>query len=129
MGTIKTKKWKEPAEPGDGTRIFVARYRPRYLRKGDETWDEWRKELAPSRELHAAWYGKHEQPRISFHEYARRYREEMEAQSETIGELARRLVNGATLTLLCFCAEEFRCHRTLLKEMVEQAAAELRGRA
>jgi uncharacterized protein YeaO (DUF488 family) len=124
---IRTKRWNEPAEPGEGTRIFVARYRPRYLRKGQEPWSLWLKNLAPSRELHAAFYGKRGQRPITFCEYVRRYRKEMRAQTEAIRDLARRLLQGASLTLLCYCSTPARCHRSLLKDMIERAAAELAG--
>lgn len=128
MSEIRTKRWNEPAESADGTRIFVARYRPPFLRKAEEPWDEWRKELAPSRELLAAWYGKGGRRKIAWEEYVRRYRKEMGAQQESIRELARRYLDGETLTLLCYCADASRCHRTLLKEMVEKAAARLGGK-
>ena len=128
MAAIRTKRLKDPRNPQDGTRIFVARYRPRFLRKGAEPWDEWIKELAPSRELHATWYGKGGRKPISFEEFARRYEQEMQAQKETINKLARRALAGEAITLLCYCADEARCHRTLLKEMVEEAARILRQR-
>jgi uncharacterized protein YeaO (DUF488 family) len=48
---IKLKSLKEPSEESDGFRILIARYRPRYLPKYKENWDEWRKDLAPSRTL------------------------------------------------------------------------------
>jgi uncharacterized protein YeaO (DUF488 family) len=118
-GKIKTKRWNEPIEAADGIRIFVARYRPRYLRKGNEPWDEWLKKLAPSRELHAAWYGKGGQPAIGFDEFVTRYRKEMEAQQEVLSALAQRLLAGETITFLCYCADKSRCHRILLKDMVE----------
>ena len=44
---IKLKSLKEPTEESDGLRILIARYRPRYLRKEDENWNVWWKELAP----------------------------------------------------------------------------------
>ncbi len=124
-GEIRTKRWNEPVEKADGTRIFVARYRPRYLRKGDEPWDERLVELAPSKELHAAWRGKRGQNPISFNEFTRRYRQEMRAQVASIRELARRVLNCETITLLCFCKDALECHRTLLKSIVEQAASKL----
>lgn len=123
MAEIRTKRWNDPAESVDGTRIFVARYRPRFLRKSAEPWDEWSKGLAPSRDLHAAWYGKGEQRKIEWEEYVRRYRREMEAQQESICDLAGRHLGGETFTLLCYCADEARCHRALLKKLVEQEAS------
>ena len=122
---IKTKRWNDPAEPDDGFRLLVCRYRPRGLPKADETWDAWWKDLGPSRELHAEVYGKHGPP-IGWGEFARRYRDEMKEQGELIGELARRVAAGETLTLLCSsaCVDPARCHRTLLKGLIEE---ELKG--
>ena len=118
---IKTKRWNDPAEPDDGFRLLVCRYRPRAVPKADETWDAWDSKLGPSRELHAAWYGKRGKP-PTFAEYARRYLNEMKAQSERIDELARRVAAGETITLLCSsaCTDPSHCHRTLLKELIEE---------
>jgi uncharacterized protein YeaO (DUF488 family) len=117
---IKTKRWNDPAEPDDGFRLLVCRYRPRGLRKADETWDAWVAALGPSRELHAAIYGKHGPP-LAWDEFRRRYLSEMKAQTETIKELARRVQAGETITLLCSsaCVDPERCHRTLLKGLIE----------
>src|SRR5213592_4549470 len=84
---IKTRRWNDDAEPDDGFRLLVCRYRPRALRKEHETWKEWWKDLGPSRQLHADYYGKNGPP-IGWEEYRRRYLEEMKAQEEFIDELA-----------------------------------------
>lgn len=120
---IKTKRWNEPVEPDDGFRLLICRYRPRGVRKEDETWHAWQSSLGPSRELHADFYGKHGDP-ISWDEYRQRYLTEMLAQRESIATLAARLASGETITLLCSsrCADPECCHRTLLKGLVEQAA-------
>jgi uncharacterized protein YeaO (DUF488 family) len=122
--TIKTKRWNDPAEPDDGFRLLICRYRPRALPKKDETWDAWWKDLGPSRELHADFYGKHGPP-IGLDEYRTRDLSEMAAQAERIAELARRAAAGETITLLCSsaCVDPRHCHRTLLKGLIEQQAA------
>ena len=121
---IKTKRWNDPRESTDGFRLLVCRYRPRALPKKDETWDAWQKDLGPSVELHADFYGKHGPP-ISWSEYRRRYLEEMRGRKEAIAALARRAAAGETITLLCSsaCEDPARCHRTLLKGLIENAAA------
>jgi uncharacterized protein YeaO (DUF488 family) len=121
---IKTRRWNDPDEPDDGYRLLICRYRPRGLKKELETWDAWQPNLGPSKELHAAFYGKHDLP-IPWPEYRRRYLEEMAAQSAAIDELARRVKAGETLTLLCSsaCTRESHCHRSLLKQLIEEAVA------
>jgi uncharacterized protein YeaO (DUF488 family) len=116
---IKTKRWNDPREPGDGFRLLICRYRPRALRKEHETWDACWKDLGPSRELHADFYGKHGPP-IGLEEYRTRYLREMESQKERIAELAERVDNGETITLLCSsaCTDSSHCHRTLLRDLI-----------
>ena len=124
---IRTRRWNDPKERGDGWRVLVSRYRPRALTKAKETWDAWWKELGPSGELHADYYGKHGAP-IGFPELRRRYLAEMKAQKERIAELARRVESGETITLLCSsaCTDEAKCHRTLLAGLIEAATREAR---
>ena len=117
---LNDKRSNDPMEPGDGHRLLVCRYRPRGVRREAETWDDWQPDLGPSRELHADYYGKHGPP-ISWSEYRRRYLQEMRGRSQAIAALARRLGPGETITLLCSsaCADPARCHRSLLRGLIE----------
>jgi uncharacterized protein YeaO (DUF488 family) len=119
-GRIDTKRWNDPVDRSDGRRILVCRYRPRGVRKDEETWNEWLPSLGPSRDLHAAFYGKHGPP-IGWTEYRRRYLAEIKSAAEAIDALAARVAAGETLTLLCSsaCHDPERCHRTLLKQLIE----------
>lgn len=120
---IRTRRWNDPEQAGEGLRVLITRYRPRGLPKSDETWDLWLPNLGPSRELHAAYYGKSGPP-ITWAEYERRYLHEMKGQAAAIQGLADRVRRGETVTLLCStaCRDERRCHRTLLRGLVEAAA-------
>lgn len=122
---IRTKQWDDPREPADGFRLLVSRYRPRGLPKADETWDNWSPDLGPSKELHAAFYGKDGVP-VNWPLYRNRYRLEMRQQRDAIAKLADRSRAGETITLLCSsaCTRESRCHRSLLKELIDGAGAE-----
>jgi uncharacterized protein YeaO (DUF488 family) len=128
-GKIKTKRWCDPIEKDDGFRLLICRYRPRALPKKDENWTLWRANLGPSRELHAAYYGKNDQTPLTWEEYERRYLEEMKEQAEEIDFLAEMVAGGKTLTLLCSsaCEDASRCHRTLLKRLIEERIAARRS--
>jgi uncharacterized protein YeaO (DUF488 family) len=78
--------------------------------------------LAPSPELFDSFYGKGQTP-ITLDVYRERYLHEMQAQQEKIAELAARVDQGETVTLLCSkdCIIEQVCHRTLLAELIEAA--------
>jgi uncharacterized protein YeaO (DUF488 family) len=121
-GEIRTRRWNDPALPDDGTRILVTRYRPRGVKRADETWSEWWKELGPSTELHAAAYGR-DQPAIAFPTYRARYLEEMRKNpAHYIARgLAARIASGENVTLLCSsaCTDEARCHRTVLRDLLQ----------
>ncbi|MDB4934412.1 MAG: hypothetical protein JWP87_1384 [Labilithrix sp.] len=121
---IRTKRWNDRLDPDDGYRLLICRYRPRGVAKSDETWDAWCKALGPSEELHAAAYGK-TGPALAFPEYERRFLEEMSRQRYWIEGFAAHLRRGETITLLCSsaCVDASRCHRTIVKRLLEAAAA------
>ncbi len=116
---VRTKRWNDEASPDDGFRVLVTRYRPRGLKREDETWDVWLKELGPSTELHADAYGKRGRE-ITFDEYRLRYLREISGQDALLDSLARRVREGETVTLLCSsaCVDPQRCHRTILASLL-----------
>lgn len=122
---VRTKRWNDPAEAEDGYRLLVCRYRPRGVPREREPWDAWCSALAPSVELHAAAYGKGGAAPIAWDEYVRRFSAEMDRQRFWIDGFAARLRKGETVTLLCSsaCVDPERCHRTLLKAMIEARAS------
>jgi uncharacterized protein YeaO (DUF488 family) len=117
---INTKRWNDPSEPDDGTRILVCRYRPRGVAKADETWDLWEPSFGPDKELHAAVYTRGSSP-IPWDRYRVRYLAQQRTNAAKISELAERVRRGETITLLCSsaCERESRCHRSLLRELIE----------
>jgi len=127
---VETRRWNDPARPGDGLRVLVCRYRPRGVSKDDETWEAWMPDLGPSKELHAAYWGKGDSggDRLPWDEYRRRYLEEMAQPSgrgaAMLASLAARVAAGETVTLLCSsaCTDPERCHRTLLGALIEKGA-------
>jgi uncharacterized protein YeaO (DUF488 family) len=120
MGELRVRRWNEPAEPEDGVRILVCRYRPRGVARAREPWDAWWKELGPSPPLHADAYGKRG-PAIDFEEYRRRFIGEMAVDPGRfyLRALVGRLETGEAITLLCSsaCTDEARCHRSILREL------------
>jgi uncharacterized protein YeaO (DUF488 family) len=117
---IKTKRWNDPKDADEIFRILICRYRPRGLRKENETWDKWLPNLGPSRKLHADFYGKNG-PRLTWAQYREAYLQEMNDQQEDIDELAELVAEGKMITLLCSsaCTDPEHCHRTLLQELIE----------
>ncbi len=110
---VKTKRVYDSATPDDGYRLLVMRMWPRGVKK--ESVDGWKKELGAPKELIKDW----KDGNCDWAEFRKRYRTAMEDQKAEIAELAQRAGDG-TVTLLCGCKDEERCHRTLLKQMIER---------
>ena len=92
---VHLKRAYEAPSPADGYRVLVDRLWPRGVSRDRARLDEWARELAPSVELRR-WFG-HEPER--YEEFRRRYREELAAHEEKLGELRGRARRG-TLTLV-----------------------------
>jgi uncharacterized protein YeaO (DUF488 family) len=122
---VRTKRWNDPVSPDDGFRLLICRYRPRGVPRAGEPWNAWCNALAPSKELHAAAYGK-DGAAIDFDEYTRRFLIEMSERRYWIESFAAPVRLGETLTLLCSsaCEDPTRCHRSLVQRLIEQAAAD-----
>ena len=124
---VRTKRWNDAADADDGFRLLVCRIRPRGVPKTDEPWNEWWPDLGPSRRLLDDFHGKRGAAAITWEAYVPRYLDEMRgaAQLWRIRDLARRVGEGDTVTLLCSsaCTDPARCHRTLLARLVTTAAA------
>jgi len=107
---IVTKRIYEPSAASDGYRVLIMRLWPRGIRK--ERVDVWLKELGPVPTLLREFLDE----RITWKQYVPRYLAGLarpEAQ-EAIAEVRRRAREGR-VTLLCGCADEARCHRSLLR--------------
>ena len=121
---LRTRRWNDPAEKGDGFRLLICRIRPRGVSKAKETWDEWWPDLGPSRELLAAFHGKSGPP-LAWEAYVPRYLEEMRGAAALwrIRALTAKVAAGETVTLLCSsaCTDPTHCHRTVLARLIERA--------
>lgn len=106
---IRIKRVYAPREESDGTRILVMRLWPRGIRKDHV--DEWNRDLAPSWDLVKAF----KREGLPWLEYAKRYWEEI---SPAAIDALRERSKHETITLLCACQNDLRCHRRLLRDAV-----------
>jgi uncharacterized protein YeaO (DUF488 family) len=115
--TIKLKSLRQPMDASDGLRILITRFRPRYVKKGNETWDAWYRELAPSRQL---WYDYFKSNKIDWNQYRERFIVQMRdnpKSTELIHWLSRFENINNNITLICFCENEKSCHRSIVKDL------------
>lgn len=117
-----------PRLPREGTRIGTVRRLPRGVRKeryaADDWFDVWYPELAPSAEL--VTQAKGAATAEEWRAFIRAFRAEMNepAPRRTLDLLAA-LSQGADFSLGCYCEEEARCHRSVLRELLAERGAKL----
>ena len=108
---VLTKRIHDPPARGDGFRLLVMRLWPRGIRKSLVS--AWEKELGPSPDLLRGFRS----GKLSWREFAARYRREMAGKPDLIHAWSKR-ARRETITLLCTCKDEPRCHRNLLRAIL-----------
>jgi uncharacterized protein YeaO (DUF488 family) len=114
--------------PREGLRLGTVRRPPRGVPKehhASEDWyDVWLPNLAPSAQLVAEAQGA-DTPR-AWQTFARRYRAEMaRPENRRVLELLAALSHRTDLAVGCYCEDEGRCHRSVLRELLAECGAEL----
>lgn len=113
-------------------RLGTVRRPPRGVRKEDyagrDFFDVWMPDLAPSASL-VSWALSEPFTATRWERYARRYRSEMgrPAAARLIRLLAA-LSARSNLSVGCYCADESRCHRSLLRGLLRDAGARISPR-
>jgi uncharacterized protein YeaO (DUF488 family) len=111
---------------GEGLRIGTVRHPPRGVPKREHAarnwYDVWFPELAPS--AAAVKLGRAATSEPQWAAFARRYRAEMAAPDKLrILDLLAALSQRCDFSVGCYCADESRCHRSLLRELLEERGA------
>jgi uncharacterized protein YeaO (DUF488 family) len=129
--SIRIVRLGTPRDPHEGLRIGTVRRPPRGVRKGDyakrDYFDAWLPELAPSAPL-VSWALSEPFTAARWNLYRRRYQREMRepAAQRLIGLMAA-LSRQTDFSIGCYCADETRCHRSLLKELLIDRGAKVLG--
>ena len=118
-----------PRADGEGTRIGTVRRPPRGVPKSmfsEQDWyDVWFPLLAPSVETMKL--GQHASSSNEWSAFVRKYRAEM-AQPEARQALSLLAVLSHTtaFSVGCYCEDESRCHRSVLRELLADRGADVR---
>jgi uncharacterized protein YeaO (DUF488 family) len=87
-------------------------------------YDVWLPDVAPSEALVKA--GQEAQTDREWGVFARRYRTEMKAPApRRLLDLLAALSHVADLSVGCYCADERRCHRSVLRELLRERGASI----
>jgi uncharacterized protein YeaO (DUF488 family) len=113
---------------GEGTRIGAVRRPPRGVPKDQhaaQNWyDVWLPELAPSSGL-VKFAQAADSPR-QWLTFVKRYRSEMAAPEKVrMLRLLAAMSSTANFSVGCYCADEARCHRSVLRALLKEHGAQL----
>lgn len=113
----------------EGVRLGTVRRPPRGVPKSDyakrDFYDVWLPLLAPSAPLVARAL-EAETPR-EFHAFAQAYRREMaRPDAARLLDALAALSHGAAFSVGCYCEDEARCHRSVLRELLLERGAAVR---
>jgi uncharacterized protein YeaO (DUF488 family) len=111
---------------GEGLRIGTVRHPPRGVPKRElasrDYYDVWLPELAPS--ARAVKLGRAATSERQWAAFARRYRSEMKAPGPVrLLDLLAALSHQAEFSVGCYCEDGSRCHRSLLRALLEERGA------
>ena len=126
--TARIVRLGSPRERGEGTRIGTVRRPPRGVPKSEfarrDYYDVWYPELAPAAETVAAALAATTDK--EWNAFVRKFRSEMKAPaaSRTLDLLAA-LSHHADFSLGCYCEDESRCHRSVLRALLAERGARL----
>lgn len=116
-----------PRSRNEGLRIGTVRRPPRGVPKQDyarrDFYDAWLPELAPSQAL-VSWIQAQPITAARWRTFARRYRAEMNRpEPKRLIGLLGALSAHANFSVGCYCEVESRCHRSVLRALLEEAGA------
>lgn len=112
--------------PAEGLRIGTVRRPPRGVPKAEfatQNWyDVWYPNLAPSAD--AMKTGQSADNERDWANFKKKYRSEMnEAEASRSLDLLAALSHSADFSVGCYCADEARCHRSVLRELLAERGA------
>jgi uncharacterized protein YeaO (DUF488 family) len=126
--TIRVVRLGTPRAAGEGPRIGTVRRPPRGVPKAEfasgNWYDVWLPLLAPSAATVKLGLGARTDREWAA--FAKRYRAEMaRPDASRVFDLLAALSHGADFSVGCYCADESRCHRSVLRVLLRERDAEV----
>lgn len=115
--------------PGEGTRIGTVRRPPRGVPKTEfarqDWYDVWYPNLSPTPETMKL--GLQAKTEAQWRAFVRKFRREMGSpENRRTIELLAVLSQTSDFSVGCYCEDEARCHRSVLRELLREKGATLR---
>jgi uncharacterized protein YeaO (DUF488 family) len=125
---IRIVQLGSPRETDEGLRVGTVRRPPRGVPKSDYArknfYDVWLPNLSPGPELMKE--GKSAQDDKSWTLFSRKFHAEMKRpEASRVLDLLAALSHQAQLSVGCYCEDARRCHRSILRDLLEERGADL----
>lgn len=126
--SIRIVRLGSPRAPDEGPRLGTVRRPPRGVRREDyaarDYFDVWLPALAPSPDT--VKLGLSATDARTLDAFRRRYRREMAvAPAHHVLDALAALSHGTHFSVGCYCQDEARCHRAVLRELLRERGASL----
>lgn len=126
--TVRIVRLGSPRLPGEGTRIGTVRRPPRGVPRTQyarQNWyDVWYPSLAPS--AGTLKRGLAARTPAQWRAFQRKFRSEMNApEAARTLDLLAALSHHADFSVGCYCAQEDRCHRSVLRDLLRERGARI----
>ena len=126
--SIRIIRLGSPREAGEGLRIGTVRRPPRGVPKSEFTkrdfYDVWFPNLSPREELLKE--GRSADDDKSWSVFKKKFRAQMrEPEASKVLDLLAALSHQTDMSLGCYCEDENRCHRSVLRELLMERGADL----
>ena len=120
---IRIVRLGTPRAAGEGLRLGTVRRPPRGVPKAEfgsrDFYDVWLPILSPSAELVAMALGAPDE--ATWKLFVRKYRAEMkESAAGQVLDMLAAMSHGTSLAAGCYCQDESRCHRSILRELLAE---------
>lgn len=125
---IRVVRLGTPRSRGEGLRLGTVRRPPRGVPKTEyasrDFYDVWLPELAPSQELVKVALGARSES--DWQRFVKRYRAEMKRPGAVqLFKLLAAFSYHSDFSVGCYCAEEARCHRSVLRDLLADYGARI----
>lgn len=125
---IRVVQLGSPRSPGEGLRLGTVRRPPRGVPKEEfarrDYYDVWLPNLAPSAELMAE--GRAAADDKAWAAFRRKYEAEMkQPEASHVLDTLAALSHQTSFAVGCYCEDEQRCHRSVLRALLRQRGAEI----
>lgn len=119
---IQVVQLGSPRDKNEGIRIGTVRRPPRGVRKADyaklDFYDTWLPQLAPSAEL-VKWIKASGDTPANWRRFEKRYVQELSSRDNLmLLDLLSALSREVDFSIGCYCEDEKKCHRSMLKKML-----------